>query len=85
MSEKIKFPELELLLENSAVIVSSTPVITFSGLSDTQVLFWKKNYPKGSGKAKAAMLAAMMDYYFKGNGVFVAPTGAVHPVVTTKL
>jgi len=85
MSEKIKFPELELLLENSAVVLSSTPVVTFSGLSDTEVLFWKKNYPKGSRVAKAAMLSAMMDYYFKGHGVFVAPTGAVHPVTTTKL
>lgn len=82
--EKIKFPELELLFENSAVVVSSTPVITFSGLPPVMVQFWKRNYPKGKGEAKANMLLVMMNDYFDKHHVMVNPDGSVSPLPISK-
>jgi len=72
------FPQLQALLENvDNVLDAIKPVITFSGLPDHYVRFWKVNYPKGSGNAKTEMLRVIMDQFFNLQNVVVREDGRV--------
>jgi len=84
MSKDI-FPQLQALLQKvDDVLDSVKPVITFSGLPDNHVKFWKVNYPKGSGSAKSEFLASVLDKFMSAHQVFIDNDGRVKPLKDEK-
>jgi len=58
----------------------STPVVTFSELPARIVALFKRSYPRGKFKEKAAFLTAAIEFYVNSKGGQISEDGRILPL-----